>query len=160
MKAATTSSEHYKEDFDFIISFYGSDFKASLLKVQLELLHTLFMEKVTDEELNLSSVTMHDIIECIKSLSTAQRSMISEVITLVDLLLVMPASNATSERSFSALRRIKSYLRSTMTQQRLNSLMILHVHKDKTDSLNLDHVANEFVDRKETRVALFGKFDV
>ena len=96
LKAATTSSEHYKEDFDFIISFYGSDFKASLLKVQLELLHTSFTEKVTNEELNLSSVTMHDIIECIKSLSTAQRSMISKVITLVDLLLVMPASNAMS----------------------------------------------------------------
>ena len=50
---------------------------------------------------------MHDIIECIKSLSTAQRSMIFEVITLVGLLLVMSASNATSERSFSALRWIK-----------------------------------------------------
>ena len=66
LKAATTSFEHYKEDFNFIISFYGSDFTASLLKVQLELLHTLFIEKVTDEELNLSSVTMYDIIdECI-----------------------------------------------------------------------------------------------
>ena len=104
---------------------------ASLLKVQLELLHTLFIEKVTDEELNLSSMTMHDIIECIKTLSTVQRSMIYEVITIVDLLLVMPASNAMSERSFSALQRIKSYLRLTMTQQRLNSLMILHVHKDR-----------------------------
>ena len=38
-----------------------------------------------------------------------------------------------------------------MTQQKLNSLMILHVHKDKTDSLNLDQVANKFVNRKETR---------
>ena len=72
---------------------------------------------------------MYDIIECIKTLSTAQRSMISEVITLVDLLLVMPASNATSERSFSALQWIKSYLRSIMTQQRLNSLIILHVDR-------------------------------
>ena len=35
------------------------------------------------------------------------------------ILLVIPATNATSERSFSALRRIKSYLRSTMTQDRL-----------------------------------------
>ena len=112
---------------------------------------------MTDEELNLSSVTIYDIIECIK---TAQRSMISEVITIVYLLLVMPARNAKSERSFSALQQIKSYLTSTMIQQRLNSLMILHVHKDKTECLNLDQVANDFIDRKETRVALFGKFDV
>ena len=38
--------------------------------------------------------------------------------------------------------------------------MYTSVHKDKTDSLNIDQVANEFVDRKETRVALFGKFNV
>lgn len=44
-----------------------------------------------------------------------------------------------------------------MTQQRLNGLMILHVHKDKTDYLNLDQVTNDFIDRKEIRVALFGK---
>ena len=35
--------------------------------------------------------------------------------------LVMPASNAMSECSFSTLRRVKSYLRSTMRQDRLNS---------------------------------------
>ncbi len=34
----------------------------------------------------------------------------------------MPATNASSERSFSALRRVKSYLRSTMLQERLNYL--------------------------------------
>ena len=36
--------------------------------------------------------------------------------------------------------------------------MILHVHKDRTDSLNLDEVTNDFIGSKETRVALFGKF--
>ena len=35
----------------------------------------------------------------------------------------MSATNAASERSFSALRRIKSYLHSTMHQQQLNHLM-------------------------------------
>ena len=59
--------------------------------------------------------------------------------------LVMPASNAMSERSFSTLRRVKTYLRSTMCQDRLNYLMILHVHKERTDALDLKEVANEFV---------------
>ena len=35
----------------------------------------------------------------------------SEVCTLVSMVLVMPASNAISERSFSALCRVKTYLR-------------------------------------------------
>ena len=39
---------------------------------------------------------------------------------LVRLMLVMPATIADSDRSFSAVRRIKTYLRSMMSQQRLN----------------------------------------
>jgi len=37
-------------------------------------------------------------------------------------------------------------------------LMILHIHKSRTDSMNLDEIGNDFIDRKETRVTLFGKF--
>ena len=70
----------------------------------------------------------------------------------------MPATNATSERSFSALYRIKTYLRSTMKQECLNSLMILHVHKDFIDALDLSLVANEFVEGNETRKQRLGKF--
>ena len=69
-----------------------------------------------------------------------------------------PATNATSERSFSALRRAKSYLQSTMKQERLNNIMMLHVHKDRTDSLDLREVANEFVSYREQRKTVFGKF--
>ena len=74
------------------------------------------------------------------------------------LLLVMPATNTTSERYFSALRRVKTYLRSSMRQMRLNNLMVLHVHKDLTDSLDFCNVGNEFVGGKEVRMRLFGKF--
>ena len=72
------------------------------------------------------------------------------------LLLVMPATNAQSERSFSAVRRIKTYLRSTMTQQRLNNLMVLHVHKSHTDDLDLVAVANDFIDGSDPRKSFFG----
>ena len=86
------------------------------------------------------------------------KRLISEVIRVAKLIVVLPATNATSERSFSALRRAKSYLQSTMKQLRLNNIMILHVHKDRTDDLNLAEVANEFVSVKEQRKAVFGNF--
>ena len=73
-------------------------------------------------------------------------------------LLVMPAANAFSEHSFSALRRVKLYLRSTMTQQRLNHLTVLHIHKDLTDELNIISLANEFVAKCEHRSSIFGTF--
>jgi len=72
------------------------------------------------------------------------------------LLLTMPATNATSERSFSSLWRVKTYLRTTKMQKRLNDIMILKIHKEKTDLLNLKDVAKEFVSSRETRLRLFG----
>ena len=69
----------------------------------------------------------------------------------------MPATNAVSERSFSALKRVKTYLRST-TDCRLNHLTMLHVHKDRTDALSLVDLANDFAGEKENRKQLFGKF--
>ena len=92
-------------------------------------------------------------------MSTAKRELLSEVGVLLKLLLVMPASNAVSERSFSSLRRLKTYLPSTMTQSRLNHLMILHIHRKLTDKLNLTAVANEFVTGSEHRSTLFGTFE-
>jgi len=73
--------------------------------------------------------------------------------------LVMPATNACSERSFSALRRLKSHLRATMSQQRLNNLLVLHVHKNETDLLKLAEVGNEFVSVGEQRLCMFGRFE-
>ena len=67
--------------------------------------------------------------------------------------LVMPATNTSSERSFSALRRVKSYLQSsTMSQQRLNNLILVHVHKDLTDCLDVLGVGNELVGESEHRL--------
>ncbi len=70
---------------------------------------------------------------------------------------VSPASNAESEKSASGFRRIKTYLRSTMSQQRLNNLMALHVHKDKLDKLTMPIILNESVEGNEHRIITFGK---
>ena len=44
--------------------------------------------------------------------------------------LTMPVSSAAVERSFSALRRLKTYMRSTMSDDRLTGLALMHTHKD------------------------------
>jgi len=43
---------------------------------------------------------------------------------------ILPISSATSERAFSAMRRINTYLRSTMEQDRFSNLSILNIEKD------------------------------
>ena len=72
----------------------------------------------------------------------------------------MPATNATCEHSFSALRRVKTYPRATMGQERLNHVMLLHIHKARTDVLKtkLVDLANTFVMGSEHRKRIFGRF--
>ena len=45
-----------------------------------------------------------------------------------------------------------------MSQSRLNHMIILYVHKTKTDSLSLINMANEFVKLSDHRLAIFGEF--
>jgi len=69
--------------------------------------------------------------------------------------LSMPVSVATCERSFSALRCLKTYLRSTvMMQKRLrptHCASLLHIHSDWVDSLDENYVL-----KNEERTKVFG----
>ena len=69
---------------------------------------------------------------------------------ILTILLTMPVSSATSERSFSAMRRIKSYLRSTMGDERLSNLSLMHVHRQTP--VEIDKVLSEFINRKNRRL--------
>ena len=77
--------------------------------------------------------------------------MFSETDKLVRIYLRTPVTTATGERSFSALRCIKTYLRSAMSQQCLKNVMLLNVHKDLTNGLDLPTIAGQFVDANERR---------
>ena len=87
---------------------YASDFDSSLQKSQLQILQTKFSDMP-------KPVRFSSIREFLIDLSQSQ-SLLSEVVKLMKLVLVMPVTNVTSERSFSALKRVKTYLRSSMTQ--------------------------------------------
>ena len=87
------------------------------------------------------------------------RALFPQVATLLRLLLLSPASACTAERSFSALRRMKTWLRSTMTQQRLNHIMVCHVHRTQLAACSPKDIAMEFVDgSRDTRRSVFGLF--
>ena len=49
---------------------------------------------------------------------------------LLQIIAILPVTTCSAERSFSSLRRVKTYLRSTMTEERLNGLTLLHIHQD------------------------------
>ena len=84
--------------------------------------------------------------------------MLSEVHNMLKLYLTVPITSATSERTFSALKRVFSYLRSSMTEKRPNNCLLLHVHKDLLDTCDVVEVAKEFISVKEERNKYFGAF--
>ena len=121
------------------------------MKVQLESL------AINKEE---TAPTLKDVAAYLKELDKNSWDYFSEVFTLVKLILVVPATNALSERSCSVLKILKTYLRTTMCQDRLSHCMILYVHKELIDALEITDIGNQFVSncKDQTRLRRFGRF--
>ena len=140
--------EEFQENLDDVCAFYHDDFEKELLHSQLQTFGIHF-QTVGEPAVQIS---IFDLKRYFLSHSPGQISLLRR---LLQLILVMLATNATSERSFSALRRLKNYLRTTMAQERLNHLMVMHVH---TDKLDLKSVLNNFVGESEHRTGIFAKY--
>jgi len=67
---------------------------------------------------------------------------------ILKIFLTIPLSNASGERSFSVLKRVKNYLRSTIGEDRLNDLAILYIEKDIFNQINTDEVIHKFAKNK------------
>ena len=103
--------------------------------------------------------SMYAAKESFRNMSADTRLLFIEVEKLLRLLLVCPATSCEAERSFSALRRIKTWLRNSMTQVRLNAAAICNVHKDRLDKMGVKSIAADFAGRNELRRGIFGHFE-
>ena len=72
--------------------------------------------------------------------------------TASEILLTMSVSVASCERSFSKLKLIKTYLRSSMSQERLTNLAILSIEKQKFNLINYNDKLDQFADKKARKV--------
>ena len=66
----------------------------------------------------------------------------------------MPVTVATAERSFSKLKLIKNYLRSTMTQERLVDLTVLGIESDLARQIDFNDIIDKFAKEKARRVPI------
>ena len=74
------------------------------------------------------------------------------------ILAVIPATSCSAERSFSALLRMKTYLRSTMGQDRLNNLAIINIERAASNrvlQLQMNEIIDTFGRRKNRDSLLF-----
>ncbi|KAL4090085.1 hypothetical protein QTP88_024986 [Uroleucon formosanum] len=66
----------------------------------------------------------------------------------------LPISNCSDERSFLALQRVKSYLRSTLSKEKLNSLAILNIENVLLESMSWDECIDQFAKQKSRKASL------
>lgn len=98
--------------------------------------------------------TFGDVVEVLKSDATL-RTMLPELTKVVRLVLTVPVTTCTAERAFSGLRRLKTYLRSTMTQTRLNSMAVLNCHRAYLEDMDIDAIVDEFISKCTVRQNTF-----
>ena len=73
---------------------------------------------------------------------SAVRQLFSEAVKIVQLmLLVVSAAAAAAERILSSLRRLKRWLRQTMTQKKLTHPALLHCHRQRLEQINIDRLS-------------------
>ncbi|KAL4097608.1 hypothetical protein QTP88_022352 [Uroleucon formosanum] len=78
---------------------------------------------------------------CLKALRQCDKEIFPNIYFLLKILCTLPVSTPTPERTFSCLKRLKSYLQNTMTETRLNDLTMLAIHKEVP--LTAEEVLNE-----------------
>lgn len=105
-----------------------------------------YLSKFSDENHDLISVTLESELElwknkwskfngdmpdtAIDTLHLCESELYPRIYLALKILCVLPVSVATAERSFSSLKRLKTWLRSTMSQERLVGLALMHIHRD------------------------------
>ncbi|CAI6375188.1 unnamed protein product [Macrosiphum euphorbiae] len=75
------------------------------------------------------------------------------VYKLLNLALSIPITSASCGRSFSTMRRINTYIRSTMSHDRFSSLAIINIERDISNSINSDDIL-EIYSKENRRLIL------
>ena len=86
-------------------------------------------------------------MECVKH---ADEDMYPNIRVLLIIGCTLPVSSAKAERSFSGLRRIKSYLRNRMSDEQLSGLALVHLHHDL--DFDVDKICTIFVTKHKRRM--------
>ena len=82
-----------------------------------------------------------------KMVESEAHFLMPELLKIVKIFATMPTSSAQAERSFSTLRRLKTYLRSSMGQERLSSLAIMYMEREVVNGVlesNMDRMIDTF----------------
>lgn len=116
--------------------FYNSDI--NLLKSELNILPNTI--KIYEAENGIKISSIMDFLDLLKNYKIA----FSQTYKLVVICVTIPVSSAACERTFSSLKRLKTYIRNCMTNERLNHLAIINIESEIAKQLNIEDVVTKF----------------
>ena len=117
-----SSKMNWRENFSEFCTMYKSDLSNErLMNSQMDLWETFWSSK---RDIKNLPTRISD------TLKQKDPLIFPNIFTLLKILAVLPVTTCSCERSIFVLRRIETYLRSTMTQERLNGLALLHIHRN------------------------------
>ncbi|CAI6344082.1 unnamed protein product [Macrosiphum euphorbiae] len=132
---------------DFEESQYFINHYKDLLNIEIK---SLMAEMIVAQN-SLKTLNQKFDIQDLKK--SVEKHVYPNLYKLLQVALTLPISSATCERSFSALRKIKTWLRVSMGQERLTDLSILYIEKDLTNKIDIKEVICIFA-QTERRIML------
>ncbi|KAL5239149.1 hypothetical protein ACI65C_006799 [Semiaphis heraclei] len=77
-------------------------------------------------------------------LQKIDQNVFANLYKLMQVALTLPISSASCERSFSVMRRIKTWIRSSMNQDSFTDMSILHIERDISNKIESENILNNF----------------
>ena len=137
------------ESFALVAQFYGID--QEILQVEQKMFTSFRQEHGFPEGQKVAEVLQlmqeNDLFD-----------MLPEFAKVMVILAVIPATSCSAERSFSALRRLKTYLRNTMGQERINSIALINIEREYANAVmekDMERIINIFASRKGRNSSFF-----
>lgn len=132
----TLSGEEKVKCINNLINMYKDDIDSKYFQDELE--QFLFFLDEDDKQ----------SINSIYKKAVDMKATFPNVEIVLKILLTMPISNASGERSFSCLKRVKNHLRNSITEERLNSTAILHIESGLLKIIDCNDIINKFASQK------------
>ena len=138
--------DEFREECVKLQSLYEKDLNSDFVEQLLDLRTDLREELLTTSH---SKELLEHIFE--RELQT----LYPEVVTGLVLFSTLPVTVASAERSFSKLKLIKTYLRSTMSQDRLRHFALLSIEHEEAGKLDKSLIIKKFASAKVRRSKRF-----
>ena len=140
-KYISVAAQWFQSDLDV------DELETEIFSLQTSLLLANILEEAKSEKRN---ARFEDLFKALQ----AEHECYGNLTRLMKIALTLPLTSTSAERAFSKLKLIKSRLRTTMQQERLESLMLMSIEDDLLEQLDVDKLVQLFVDMAPRRMGL------